>query len=115
MRQRKTITKIILTALILLCLYPAFVLAQTSDQHIDPTHSFLGDLFSIKSLIDQNPLHQKIWQTVFVFVIGYLLMFLFIGITNRKVIDIKARHILRKNVVYTSYLLNLLYFEGFIA
>jgi len=39
-------------------------------------------------------------ETIFVILLGYLIMFAFIGIINRRVKDIKTRHVVRKNVIY---------------
>lgn len=45
-------------------------------------------------------LTKKIVTTIFVILIGYLFIFGFIGIINRRVKDIKSRHMIRKSVIY---------------
>ena len=48
----------------------------------------------------QSDVNKKIGQTIFVLLISYLLMFVLIGYINKKILDIKARHIVRKNIIY---------------
>lgn len=55
----------------------------------------LGELFKMNL-----PVQRKIWQTMFVCIFGYVLLFLVIGYVNQRVKDIKARHIIRKNTAY---------------
>ena len=43
---------------------------------------------------------RNIWETAFVLLIGYALMFFVISIINSRVSDIKARHMIRKNFIY---------------
>jgi small-conductance mechanosensitive channel len=50
---------------------------------------------------------RKIVQSALVVIVGYLLLFSIVGIINRKVKDLKVKHLLRKNVVY---ILNVLMF-----
>lgn len=57
--------------------------------------SLLQDIFTVES-----ELHKHILETFFVALIGYVLMFGFIGFINRRVKDIKARHVIRKNTIY---------------
>lgn len=50
----------------------------------------------------------KMWETIFVFLIGYALMFSLIGIVNKRVKDIRARHTMRKNIIYLITVLALI-------
>ena len=43
---------------------------------------------------------KKLLATIFVLLVGYLLVFLIVHLVNRGVKNIKARHVIRKNVVY---------------
>ncbi|MDP8265915.1 MAG: mechanosensitive ion channel [Candidatus Aceula meridiana] len=45
-------------------------------------------------------MQQKFIQTVLVMVLCYFLIFILVRISNRRVKNIKARHILRKNIIY---------------
>jgi small-conductance mechanosensitive channel len=45
-------------------------------------------------------IYRKLLQTALVFLGGYLLIFLVVGIINNRVEDIKVRHLMRKNVIY---------------
>ncbi|MBU0468947.1 MAG: mechanosensitive ion channel family protein [Candidatus Omnitrophica bacterium] len=51
----------------------------------------------------QVPVQRKVLQTAFVIIVGYLFMFLLIGFGNRKLTNIKIRHIFRRNVVYSVH------------
>ncbi|MCK5260443.1 MAG: mechanosensitive ion channel family protein [Candidatus Omnitrophica bacterium] len=62
--------------------------------------SVLQKVLATNGLLDGSPLKKKIVETVFIVLVGYLLMFGFIGIVNKRVKDIKARHTVRKNVIY---------------
>ena len=57
--------------------------------------SLFDHLFSANTII-----HKRILSTIFVILIGYILMFGLINFINRKVKDIKARHSIRKNIIY---------------
>jgi small-conductance mechanosensitive channel len=43
---------------------------------------------------------NNLFQTALVVVIGYFLIFLLVGIVNRRVKDLKLKHLVRKNIVY---------------
>jgi len=45
-------------------------------------------------------MQQKLIQTVLVITLCYFLIFILVRISNRRVKNIKARHILRKNIIY---------------
>jgi len=51
-------------------------------------------------LSGQNIVHKKLLETTFVVLVGYILMFGLISFINQRVKDIKARHVVRKNIVY---------------
>jgi small-conductance mechanosensitive channel len=48
----------------------------------------------------QRVLYGKLFQTGIIIFIGYLLIFIAISIVNRRVKDLKVKHIVRKNIVY---------------
>ena len=62
--------------------------------------NFISRMFSVKAFTDYHPVQKRIWQTVFIILIGYILMFTLISFVNRGVRDMKARHIIRKNIIY---------------
>ena len=49
---------------------------------------------------EKNTSSKKLMQTILVIVVNYLLIFILVGIVNRRVENIKARHVFRKNIVY---------------
>lgn len=49
-----------------------------------------------------NPVQMKVWGTVFVILSAYILMFTIIRFINFRVKDIKARHVVRKNIIYIT-------------
>ncbi len=57
--------------------------------------SFLDNFLS-----GQNIAQKKTLETIFIILIGYILMFGLIGFINQRVKDIKARHVVRKNIIY---------------
>jgi len=63
------------------------------------TPAYAGSLWET-FFLGQSLNQQKIIQTLFVVLTGYLLMFSIIGFVNQRVKDIKARHIVRKNIIY---------------
>ncbi|MBU0504331.1 MAG: mechanosensitive ion channel family protein [Candidatus Omnitrophica bacterium] len=48
----------------------------------------------------QSVLYRKLFQSGLVLFIGYLLLFIFVGIINRRIKDLKMKHNARKNVTY---------------
>ncbi len=91
----------VLTVLILSC-FTFEVLAQqtaASPQEIS-FESFANQVASARHSLESDPLKKKIMETVFIILLGYLIMFGFIGIINKRVKDIKTRHVVRKNVIY---------------
>lgn len=57
----------------------------------------------------QGVIYKKLLQTGLIIFIGYLLIFIFVGIVNRRVADLKARHIVRKNVIYVLNILIIIF------
>ncbi|MCA9399145.1 MAG: mechanosensitive ion channel family protein [Candidatus Omnitrophica bacterium] len=57
-----------------------------------------GNLSSL--LNTENPVHRRLWQTAFVVILSYGILFLLISVTNRRIRDLKARHVIRKNAIY---------------
>lgn len=45
-------------------------------------------------------MNKKVLQTIIIVVLGYCIIFLLVSIVNRRIKDIKSRHILRKNIIY---------------
>jgi len=54
----------------------------------------------VYSQINQIFLYKKVWATLFVILIGYILIFALVSIINNRITDIKARHAIRKNSIY---------------
>ncbi|MFC1809356.1 mechanosensitive ion channel family protein [Candidatus Omnitrophota bacterium] len=52
---------------------------------------------------------KKIVQTGFVITFGYLLIFLFVSMINRRIKDLRVRHVVRKNIIYILNILIFLY------
>ena len=52
---------------------------------------------------------KKLIQTGIILAVGYLLIFVLVGIVNRQVKDLKVRHLVRKNISYLVTVLMLLY------
>jgi len=46
-------------------------------------------------------LYMKLIHTLLVLVIGYLLMLFVVRFTNKRIKDVKARHVVRKNIMYS--------------
>ncbi|MFH1360737.1 MAG: mechanosensitive ion channel domain-containing protein [Candidatus Omnitrophota bacterium] len=58
---------------------------------------------------EKEILNKKIFETALVVLIGYLLIFIFVGITNKKIKEIRTRHFVRRNIVYFLTFLILLF------
>ncbi|MFC1510300.1 mechanosensitive ion channel family protein [Candidatus Omnitrophota bacterium] len=54
----------------------------------------------LPATLSRADVKRKVVSTVFVLIIGYLLLFLIVNLVNRGVKNIKARHVIRKNVAY---------------
>jgi len=54
-----------------------------------------GHLFS-----GEDAALTRVWQTLFVLLVAYVISFMLVTFINRSVKDIKAKHIVRKNIVY---------------
>ncbi len=54
-------------------------------------------------------LYGRLIHTAMVILIGYLSIFLFVRIVNRRIKDLKVRHMTRRNVVYAFHILMILY------
>jgi len=52
---------------------------------------------------------KRVIQTGIVIVIGYFLMFIIIRIINRRVKDLKAKHVVRKNTIYACTILMIIF------
>ncbi len=102
--------KFLFYCLILFCfnvpVYAQQVVSQqvAVENHETQAISFLHKIFSSESLSDPNFIPRKVWQTIFVILIAYIMMFAMISFINRRVQDIKARHTVRKNIIYISSL-----------
>lgn len=68
---------------------------------------FLKDIFS--SVVPKLPqaaesispdFYMRLLQTAVVVLVGYLLAFIFVKVVNRRVKDLRARHAVRKNIIY---------------
>jgi len=78
--------------------------ADVSDQaktiEIEQTEETLFSRFCNIFLANQSNIQRKIIQTIFILIVSNILIFGIIGFINRRVKDIKARHIVRKNTIY---------------
>jgi len=95
-------TKVLFLVIVLLGCFAASGFAQqtaASSQASSP-ESLIDQISAARSLLEGDPLKKKIVETIFIVLLGYLVMFGFIGIINKRVKDIKTRHIVRKNVIY---------------
>ncbi|MCK4881528.1 MAG: mechanosensitive ion channel family protein [Candidatus Omnitrophica bacterium] len=92
---------VVLAVLILGCV-SSMALAQQPAVPSGPssTGPVLRQALTVNGLLDSSLLTKKVVETVFIILVGYLLMFGFIGIINKRVRDIKTRHTVRKNVAY---------------
>ncbi|MCK5015193.1 MAG: mechanosensitive ion channel [Candidatus Omnitrophica bacterium] len=63
--------------------------------------SAVEQALATNGLLDSDLLKKKIVETIFIVLIGYLLMFAFIGVINKRVKDIKTKYAVRKNTMYT--------------
>ncbi len=95
-------TKIILCFLLVFGCASSLAFAQQTATSAEPSSigSTLQQILSDNDLSNSGPLKKKAIETVFILLVGYLLMFGFIGIINKRVKDIKARHAVRKNIIY---------------
>jgi len=59
-----------------------------------------ADVAEAKARARRNIVFVKIFQTILVLVFGYLLIFFLVGAVNRGVKDLKAKHLIRKDIVY---------------
>ncbi len=84
-------------------------MAQTPDSRFG-SNSFEAFLKDVKNpVVPYTMIQRKIWQTAIAVIVSYLLIFIFVGLVNRQVNDIKARHIFRKNIVYLINFLLLIF------
>jgi small-conductance mechanosensitive channel len=58
---------------------------------------------------ERTRLVKKLIQTLVIVAVGYLLIFMLVGIVNRQVKDLKVRHLVRKNISYLITVLMILY------
>ena len=95
--------KIFFLGFIIFGLCASMALAQQpAAQAVQPSvNSTLQQVFSGNGFLKGGILQKKIIETIFILLTGYLLMFGFIGIINKRVKDIKTRHTVRKNAVYS--------------
>jgi small-conductance mechanosensitive channel len=57
----------------------------------------------------QDVIYGKLLQTALIILIGYLSMFILVRVINRRVKDLKLKHLTRRNVVYILNVLIILY------
>ncbi|MDD5069766.1 MAG: mechanosensitive ion channel [Candidatus Omnitrophica bacterium] len=68
-----------------------------------------ADIAEAKIRKQQNLFYQKLFQTGIVVFLGYLVIFISVAIINRRVIDVKAKYLIRKNVVYLLHFLTIIF------
>lgn len=62
-----------------------------------------------KGQMRRSGIYKKLIQTGLVLLIGYCLIFVFVGIVNRRIKDLKVKYLVRKNVIYLLNILIILY------
>jgi len=85
----------------------SFVLAQESTgvaqssatQNIAQDSTLNNNILSA-NFIGNSIIQKKILETIFVVAVCYIFMFILIGFINARVKDVKACHIVRKNIIY---------------
>ncbi|UCC95569.1 MAG: mechanosensitive ion channel [Candidatus Omnitrophota bacterium] len=68
-----------------------------------------AEIAEAKIKITQSLIIRKVIQTFVVILIGYVLIFIFVGIVNRRIQNVRVKHIVRKNIIYLLNILILLY------
>lgn len=78
-------------------------------QNFDPSQNIVIEPGAMREVVvnavtrQQIPAQRKALQTAFVIIVGYLFMIILIKFGNRKLTNIKVRHIFRRNVVYVVH------------
>lgn len=92
----------VLPMALMVCVFtlPALAKSVPESPVTSPSAQLVGPLSDQTGFFAGQTINRKIFGTVFVMALGYLLMFGFIGIINQRVKDIKSRHMIRKNVAY---------------
>lgn len=67
-----------------------------------------ADIAEAKIKNQQNNFYQKLFQTGIVVFFGYLVIFVSVTIINRRVVDVKAKYLIRKNVIYLLHFLTII-------
>ena len=103
MRKHHFPIKIFFLTFIILGFCVSMTLAR--QPAVSPGLSSIGSAveqaLATNGLLDSDLLKKKIVETIFIVLIGYLLMFAFIGVINKRVKDIKTKYAVRKNTMYT--------------
>lgn len=101
--------KILQLILLFLILFPSFVDAQIqnavpSGQNEAISQETVEDVKTqteAEIKIRKKIFYSRLFNTGFILLIGYLLIFFLISVINRKINDIKVKHVMRKNVTYS--------------
>ncbi|MCK5580800.1 MAG: mechanosensitive ion channel [Candidatus Omnitrophica bacterium] len=98
--MRKIFNKIFISCCVAFFLF-SFYLVFASHVEAAPDLPDIKNLANV-SIPVNNPalIQKKIIETVGVSIFAYLLLFALIGITNKRVRNIKTRHVVRKNIIY---------------
>jgi len=68
-----------------------------------------ADIAESKIKNQPNLVYEKLFQTGLIILIGYLSMFILVRVINRRVKDLKLKHLTRRNIVYILNVLIILY------
>ncbi|MBN2120882.1 MAG: mechanosensitive ion channel [Candidatus Omnitrophica bacterium] len=82
--------------------------ARLAEEELKLAHE-RAEVAEAKIQAGRNIFLNKLLRTGLVIFIGYLLIFISVGIINRRVKELKVKHILRKNFIYLINLLMLLF------
>ncbi len=73
----------------------------TNEQRVTLEKDIQKKIEYENALKNKNVMNYKLWQTIFIIVIGYIILFVLIRIINVRIKDIKQRHTARKNTIYS--------------
>ena len=104
----------LLSAIFILCVSPIVLAQQQYEKKSmlelaqSQTHEFAQKIAEAAREADKDIVYRKVFQTLFVLIIAYILTLAFLKVINARFRDIKARHIARKNLSYVVVLITLI-------
>ncbi len=84
-----------------------FAQSETTEK-VKQVVSQVASESGMTDIFNDSQLQKKLWQTAFVILLAYIFMFGLITFINRRIKDIKARHVVRKNIIYIASIITLL-------